>query len=86
MNNQALSDQHTLPRESKNELMQNQATTKRKKVRILSIDGGGIRGILPATILHYLENQLQVKTGDDEVRLSDYFDYMAGTSTLDGLA
>ena len=81
MNNQAFSDQHTPPRESKNELMQNQTTTKRKKVRILSIDGGGIRGILPATILHYLENQLQVKTGDDEVRLSDYFDYMAGTST-----
>lgn len=29
-------------------------------VTILSIDGGGIRGIIPATILEYLESQLQV--------------------------
>ena len=29
-------------------------------VTILSIDGGGIRGIIPGTILAYLESQLQV--------------------------
>jgi hypothetical protein len=32
------------------------------KLRILSIDGGGVRGIIPATILEYLENELQVKS------------------------
>lgn len=29
-------------------------------ITILSIDGGGIRGIIPATILTFLESQLQV--------------------------
>lgn len=33
-----------------------------KKVTILSIDGGGIRGILPGVILAYIEKQLQEKT------------------------
>jgi hypothetical protein len=31
-----------------------------KLVTILSIDGGGIRGIIPATILSFLEAKLQV--------------------------
>ncbi|CAI9786482.1 unnamed protein product [Fraxinus pennsylvanica] len=34
-------------------------------ITILSIDGGGIRGIIPATILEYLEYQLQVLDGVD---------------------
>ena len=49
--------------------------------RILSIDGGGIRGIIPATILTYLESCLQKNTGDPEARIADYFDLIAGTST-----
>lgn len=28
---------------------------------VLSIDGGGIRGLIPATILEYLEEKLQVR-------------------------
>jgi patatin-like phospholipase/acyl hydrolase len=52
-----------------------------RKFRILSIDGGGIRGIIPATILWYLEEQLQERSGNPNARLSDYFDMMAGTST-----
>jgi patatin-like phospholipase/acyl hydrolase len=32
-----------------------------KKLTILSIDGGGVRGVIPATILKYLEKELQVK-------------------------
>jgi patatin-like phospholipase/acyl hydrolase len=52
----------------------------RKTVNILSIDGGGIRGILPATFLSALEERLHQKTGKD-VHLADYFDLMAGTST-----
>ena len=49
-------------------------------VTILSIDGGGIRGIIPATILAFLESQLQELDGED-ARLADYFDVISGTST-----
>ncbi|KAI9100723.1 hypothetical protein K1719_024085 [Acacia pycnantha] len=48
-------------------------------VTILSIDGGGIRGIIPAVILQYLEAELQKK--DENARISDYFDVIAGSST-----
>lgn len=49
-------------------------------ITILSIDGGGIRGIIPATILSFLESELQ-KLDGEEARLADYFDVIAGTST-----
>ncbi|CAA7395605.1 unnamed protein product [Spirodela intermedia] len=52
----------------------------RKMITILSIDGGGIRGIIPATILDFLEKELQALDGED-ARLVDYFDVIAGTST-----
>jgi uncharacterized protein len=44
------------------------------KKKILSIDGGGIRGILPAMILNYIEEQTKQ-------RISTMFDLIAGTST-----
>jgi hypothetical protein len=31
-------------------------------VTVLSIDGGGVRGIIPGTILPFLEEKLQVRT------------------------
>lgn len=49
------------------------------KINILSIDGGGIRGILPAKLLAYLENRLI--SINKNARLSDYFDLIVGTST-----
>lgn len=49
--------------------------------RILSIDGGGIRGIIPAMIIEALEEKLQKLTKDRNTRVADYFDFMAGTST-----
>lgn len=52
-----------------------------KKVRILSIDGGGIRGVIPAVIINYIEKQLQVKTENPKARIADFFDLIAGTST-----
>ncbi|KAJ8430011.1 hypothetical protein Cgig2_008450 [Carnegiea gigantea] len=52
----------------------------KKLITILSIDGGGIRGLIPAVILGYLEEQLQELDGKD-ARLADYFDVIAGTST-----
>lgn len=49
--------------------------------RILSIDGGGLRGMIPARVLVALERKLQAATGDPETRLADHFDLIAGTST-----
>ncbi|ONM03704.1 Patatin-like protein 2 [Zea mays] len=53
---------------------------KVKLVTVLSIDGGGVRGIIPATILAFLEEKLQELDGPD-ARIADYFDVVAGTST-----
>lgn len=47
---------------------------KLKPKRILSIDGGGVRGIIPATILVEIERLTQKP-------ISKLFDLMAGTST-----
>lgn len=49
--------------------------------RILSIDGGGIRGILPGMVLVALEKKLQAASGKPDARIADYFDLIAGTST-----
>lgn len=46
----------------------------KKIITVLSIDGGGIRGIIPATILHRLE-------ADMEQPCCKVFDYIVGTST-----
>ncbi len=48
---------------------------------ILSIDGGGIRGIIPGQILLHTEKLLQEITGDNDRRIADHFDLIAGTST-----
>lgn len=50
------------------------------KYLILSIDGGGIRGLIPATILVEVEKMIQAKHGDQR-RIGDCFDMIAGTST-----
>lgn len=50
--------------------------------RILSLDGGGARGLLSLGILAQLERQLGERSGDREnFRLSHYFDLIGGTST-----
>lgn len=48
---------------------------------ILSIDGGGIKGIIPGMVLVELEDRLKQKTGNPNAFLANYFDLFAGTST-----
>ncbi|XP_052877998.1 patatin-like protein 5 isoform X1 [Gossypium arboreum] len=55
-------------------------STYGRRITVLSIDGGGIRGIIPATMLSFLELKLQELDGED-ARIADYFDVIAGTST-----
>lgn len=49
--------------------------------RILSIDGGGVRGIIAGQVLISLEQKLRDQTNNAHVRIADYFDMIAGTST-----
>ena len=50
--------------------------------RILSLDGGGIRGIITLEVLKELEDQLRTHFGGaNGFRLCQYFDYIGGTST-----
>jgi len=49
--------------------------------KILSIDGGGIRGIIPGMILVALEEKLKRESKDPKAAIVDYFDFFAGTST-----
>ncbi|KAL6131275.1 hypothetical protein ACLB2K_069651 [Fragaria x ananassa] len=51
---------------------------QRGKICILSIDGGGMRGILSGKALAYLENALKLKSGNPDARIADYFDVSAG--------
>ena len=50
------------------------------KFRILCVDGGGIRGLIPALVIAELERRLQKEAGE-QARASDYFHMLAGTST-----
>lgn len=47
---------------------------------ILAIDGGGIRGKIPACVMEYAERRCKDWTGQ-EIQLYQLFDMMAGTST-----
>lgn len=49
--------------------------------RILSLDGGGIRGALTLGYLKKIESILRVKEGNPDLLLCDYFDLIGGTST-----
>ena len=53
-----------------------------KPKRILSLDGGGLRGVVSLAFLKKIETILKNRHGgSDEFRLSHYFDMIAGTST-----
>jgi len=52
--------------------------SSKKPFRILSLDGGGIRGVISARILQEVEKQIQAQHGQS---IAQYFDMVAGTST-----
>lgn len=54
------------------------AAELRGKVCVLSLDGGGMPGIIPARLLAHLEELLQQKSGDADARIADYFDVVTG--------
>lgn len=52
---------------------------QRGKICILSIDSGGMRGIVPGKALAYLEKALKTKSGYPDAKIADYFDVAAGS-------
>ncbi|MEZ4777697.1 MAG: patatin-like phospholipase family protein [Bacteroidia bacterium] len=48
---------------------------------ILSLDGGGIRGIIPGKVLEYIEARLYDDVKQDGPGIAEVFDLIAGTST-----
>jgi len=50
-------------------------------MKILSIDGGGIKGLLTASFFATLEERLNERNLDNRKFISDYFDLIVGTST-----
>lgn len=61
-----------------NEVFMSDMTPSQKPFRILSLDGGGIRGVITARILQEVESKIQEHCGQS---LAEYFDMIAGTST-----
>ncbi|MCF8721775.1 CBASS cGAMP-activated phospholipase [Nitrospina gracilis] len=55
-------------------------SSKKESFRILSLDGGGTRGLLSAQILTNIEDYLNNKEGE-RVPLGQRFDFIVGTST-----
>src|SRR5262245_54124203 len=50
--------------------------------RILALDGGGVKGALTLGMLKPLEEELRRRAGGQgDIRLSDYYDLIGGTST-----
>jgi uncharacterized protein len=49
--------------------------------KLLSLDGGGIRGLITIEVLAKIEQLLRTQSGNRKLVLADYFDYIAGTST-----
>ncbi|XVF83247.1 hypothetical protein PTKIN_Ptkin16aG0119700 [Pterospermum kingtungense] len=52
---------------------------QRGKICILSIDSGGMRGILCGKALAYLEHAFKSKSGNPNARIADFFDVAAGS-------
>lgn len=49
--------------------------------RMLALDGGGVRGILTLGYLKHIETLLRNRYGHKDLVLSDYYDFIGGTST-----
>jgi patatin-like phospholipase/acyl hydrolase len=52
----------------------------KKKFKILSIDGGGIKGVFPAHFLELIESDLADRK-DGKTKIYEHFDLITGTST-----
>ncbi|VVN72321.1 hypothetical protein PS718_00498 [Pseudomonas fluorescens] len=55
-------------------------SVKSKDVRILSLNGGGARGLFTINVLAEIERIVEQRTGQADVKAGNYFDLITGTS------
>lgn len=56
-------------------------TPSLKPYRVLALDGGGMRGLYSATVLHILASRIATEAGKGELDVGKGFDLITGTST-----
>lgn len=55
-------------------------TTTSDDVRVLSLNGGGARGLFTISVLAEIERILEERIGKPGIKVGDYFDLITGTS------
>ncbi|HAT4499321.1 TPA: cGAMP-activated phospholipase CapV [Serratia marcescens] len=60
--------------------MSDVSAVKNPKVRILSLNGGGARGMFTISVLAEIERILTAQNPNQEIRIGEYFDLITGTS------
>lgn len=50
------------------------------QVKVLSLNGGGVRGLYTVSVLAEIERIIELKSGEENVCIGDYFDLISGTS------
>lgn len=53
---------------------------KKNKIKILSLNGGGVRGLFTISVLAEIERILEEKDSENNVKIGEYFDLITGTS------
>ena len=53
----------------------------KRRLRLLSLDGGGIRGLASILLLITIESRIRKKLNKENIKLINFFDWIAGTST-----
>ena len=51
-----------------------------KRYSVLSLDGGGVKGLLTCKVLEEIEQEFRRKTGNKNFKIIDAFDCVIGTS------
>ncbi|MDN8247844.1 CBASS cGAMP-activated phospholipase [Acinetobacter baumannii] len=57
-----------------------EATEKKRVIKVLSLNGGGVRGLFTISLLSELENIIEEREGRTDVKIGEYFDLITGTS------
>lgn len=55
-------------------------TTLNNNIKILSLNGGGVRGLFTISLLAKLETIIEERENRSNVKIGDYFDLITGTS------